>query len=199
MYTWVKRWVIPLIRWYHRIEVVHPERIPASNGYVLVANHQNIMDPFYVGSIIPQQPFFMAKQEAFEHWFLGWILRKLEAFPVKRGATDMKSIRYGLQVLQENKVLGIFPEGGRKQDKDFGDLKLGAAYFSKKGGRPIVPMYISGSEKALPRGRGFPRPAKLRIFVGQPLDPNDYTDYKEMGIDLSRALQSLQEEAMLTK
>lgn len=197
MYSFVKRWIVPLLRTYHRIDVIHQERIPTDQGYVLVANHQTILDPFYIGSIIPQQPFFMAKQEAFEHWFMGRVLRGLEAFPVKRGATDMKSIRFGLKVLQEDKVLGIFPEGGRRQDKDFGDLKQGAAYFAKKGNRPIVPMYIHGSEKAMPKGTGFPRPIKLHIFVGQPIDPELYDDYKEMGKELGQVLQDLQAEAEL--
>jgi 1-acyl-sn-glycerol-3-phosphate acyltransferase len=99
-----KRWIGPLIRAYHRMEVIHPERIQ-EEGYVLVANHQNFMDPFYVGAILPHQPFFMAKQEAFDHWILGKVLRAFEAFPVKRTENDLKAMKQALRIL--NKTAGL--------------------------------------------------------------------------------------------
>lgn len=195
MYKQAKRWIAPLIRVYHRIEVIHTERIPADPGYVLVANHQNYMDPFYIGAILPHQPFFMAKQEAFDHWFMGPILRALEAFPVKRAKNDVKAIKFGLKVLQENKVLGIFPEGGRRQENHFGDLKLGAAFFAQKTGKPIVPMYISGSERAVPKKASIPRPVKIKIYVGRPIYAEQGQDYRILGEDLHRVLVELQTEA----
>jgi 1-acyl-sn-glycerol-3-phosphate acyltransferase len=195
MYHQAKKWIAPLIRSYHRIEVIHSERIPADPGYVLVANHQNYMDPFYVGAILPHQPFFMAKQEAFDHWFLGRVLRAFEAFPVKRTQNDLKAIKFGIKVLQEDKVLGIFPEGGRRQEKDFSDLKLGAAYFAQKTGKPIVPMYIAGSEQAVPKKNSLPRPVKIRIYVGELIQVQQGQDYKTLGDLLHQTLVRLQKEA----
>jgi 1-acyl-sn-glycerol-3-phosphate acyltransferase len=195
LYHWGKRWIGPILRGYHRMEVIHQERIPMEEGYVLIANHQNFMDPFYVGAILPHQPFFMAKQEAFDHWILGRILRAFQAFPVRRAEHDVKAMKQALRILKEGKVLGMFPEGGRRDEKHFDDLKLGSAFFAKKANRPVVPIYIAGAEKALPKQNGWPKPVKIRFYIGDILYPEHYDDYKIMSEDINTVLTQLKEEA----
>ncbi|WP_202080783.1 lysophospholipid acyltransferase family protein [Caldalkalibacillus salinus] len=198
MYRWGKPILGGLLKLYHRIEVVGSERIPTSPGYVLVANHQNYLDPFLVGAVLPHQPFFMAKEEAFHHWFLGPVLRGFEAIPVKRKERDIQAIKHGIQVLREDKVLGIFPEGGRRQHKDFQDLKLGACYFSHKTSKAIIPMYIDGSERALPQVNGLPRPAKVKVLVAEPIHPEGFDSHREMSGVLHDALVNLKDQAQFS-
>lgn len=197
MYHWGKKWIGPVLRGYHRMEVIHEERIPQDAGYVLVANHQNFMDPFYVGAILPHQPFFMAKEEAFDHWFMGKVLRAFEAFPVRRAGHDIKAMKQALRILKDGKVLGMFPEGGRRAEKHFEDLKLGASFFAKKATCPLLPIYIAGAEKALPNSNGWPRPVKIRFYVGELIHPEDYEDYKGMSDEVTARFLLLAKKAAL--
>jgi 1-acyl-sn-glycerol-3-phosphate acyltransferase len=195
VYHLIKRWICPLLRVYHRMEVIHQERIPKEVGYVLIANHQTYMDPVYIGTILPHQPFFMAKQESFDHWILGRILRALQAFPVRRTENDIKAMKHSIRILKEGKVLGMFPEGGRRNEKHFDDLKLGSAFFATKTNRPVVRIYIAGAEKALPKQNGWPKPVKIRFYIGETLDPANYDDYKKMSEDINTTLLQLKDEA----
>ena len=161
----VKAWLLI----YHRAKVEGLDQIPLWSPFILVGNHISYLDPFYIGAAIPRQVHFMAKKESFRHPLARWFLRRMHAFPVKRGEVDLKAIRQALSVLQQGKVLGIFPEGGRRENQELDDIKQGAAYLALKVGCPVVPVLIQGADRALPRGKIFLRPTKIRIKVGNPI------------------------------
>ncbi len=154
---------------YHRAKIEGLDHVPRQAPFILVGNHVSYLDPFYIGAVIPRHVHFMAKKESFGHPFTRWFLCRMRAFPVKRGETDIKAIRQALSVLQEGNVLGIFPEGGRRDYQELEEIKQGAAYLAIKMGCPVVPVLILGADRALPRGKMFLRPAKIRIKVGNPI------------------------------
>jgi len=85
----------------------------------------------------------MGKKELFEKPFLGWLLRNVGAFPVDRSTTDMKAYRHAIDILKDEKALGIFSQGTRSQD--FENVKGGVAVFALKSGAPVVPTGIKGA------------------------------------------------------
>ena len=120
------------------------ENIPSGGSFIICANHTSWFDPPMLGCLLPgtKRIHFMAKQELFEIFIIGPMLKKLGAFPVKRDTADRSAIRRALQVLEEGGVLGLFPEGTRSRTGELGDLHNGAALISLRGKSPVLPVSI---------------------------------------------------------
>jgi 1-acyl-sn-glycerol-3-phosphate acyltransferase len=101
----------------------------------------------------------MAKQELFIFKPLGWLLKSAGCIPIKRGKTDISSIKTCINILKQGNVLGIFPEGTRKKAGINSKPKTGAALLSLSTGIPIIPIGISSTYKLF-------KPVK--IVIGKP-------------------------------
>ncbi|TCP70256.1 lysophospholipid acyltransferase family protein [Baia soyae] len=162
------KWVIRMfLRLYHRVEVIGMEKFPREGAALIVGNHISYIDPFYIGSMLPRHVHFMAKAEAWRFRITKFFLDIFQAFPVNREKADIQAIRTALRYLEEKKLVGLFPEGGIREDvAPLQEVKQGAAFLSIKANAPVVPIYLSGSEKALPVGKIWIRPSKIRIIIG---------------------------------
>lgn len=156
---------------YHRVEVEGLDRIPKEGPVLLVGNHVSYLDPFYMGAVFPRRVHYMAKQESFSHPVTAWFLRRFGAFPVNRDKPDVRTIKTAIGYLNMNRVVGLFPEGGRRDEAPMEELKQGAAYLALKTGSTLVPMYIEGTEEALPRKSKWIYPVRIRIRTGEPIQP----------------------------
>lgn len=154
---------------FFRWEVRGRENIPLEGPLIVVSNHMSHADPIVVGGALTRPVYFMAKEDLFKKPFLRWLITNINAFPVKRGSADRGAIKRGMEILKEGKVLGIFPEGGRRDDPRVEEAKQGAAFLAAKTGAPIVPIAVSGTNRVLPRGSFLPRLAKIRVNIGQPI------------------------------
>jgi 1-acyl-sn-glycerol-3-phosphate acyltransferase len=147
--------------------------VPRSGPYVVAPSHRSLMDIFFTGYITRRRIRFMAKQELFENRFLAWLFTALGGFPVERGSADRTALRAAQHVLENGEPLAVFPEGTRRHGREIVGLFDGAAYLASRTGVPIVPVGIGGSEEILASGRSLPRPHKVSIVVGPPVDPPD--------------------------
>ncbi|HEY2354039.1 MAG TPA: lysophospholipid acyltransferase family protein [Gaiellaceae bacterium] len=145
----------------YRIEVVGAEKIPADGPAIVVANHESIWDPFILGVATPREIHYMAKSELFSPAPLGWAMRSLNAFPVERGGGDRDAMSEAGRLLAGGAVLGIFPQGTSKPEKQIG-WHRGAARLALATGAPLVPVRLSGTKP-------LPRRAQIRIVVGEPI------------------------------
>ena len=152
-----------------RLEVEGLENIPESGGVILAPNHISHLDPPLVAAAVRRPVYFMAKRELFSVPVLGWIIRRTHAFPVSRGGADRKAIRQAQELLQRGNVLVMFPEGTRSPDGRLQAGELGPAMIAARARVPVVPMAITGANRALPRGSVFFRPAKIRVKIGNPI------------------------------
>ena len=99
----------------------------------------------------------------------GALIRRLNAKPLRREGADTTALRAAHRVLQEGGALLVFPEGTRGDEGVLRPAKPGAALLAMQTGAPVVPVYVSGSGAAWPRGRRLPRPAKVVVTFGAPL------------------------------
>ncbi len=170
-HTWVFPFMSAVFRTYLRLggwEVVGRENIPATGPVILAPNHQSLLDPPLVGVSCGRWPFIMAKAELF-HGIVGWAIEQMGTFPVKRGRADRWAFKTAKKILSEGKPLLIFPEGTRTRSGELGNAEAGLAMLAHSNKAPVVPVYISGTERAFsPRGKGF-RLVKARIEFGKPL------------------------------
>ena len=143
------------------------ERIPARGAYIVVANHVNWKDPPAIELTFRVAIRFMAKQEAFEMFFLGGLLRGIGCFPVRRGEADRRAMVTCLQVLRVGNPLGFFPEGTRSRDRTLHRAQPGIAFLARKSGAPILPVGVIGTPEARLRR------SDIRVRVGEPFQLND--------------------------
>lgn len=137
---------------YH-IVVIGKENIPPEKGgYIIASNHVSNNDPPVVGITFKGKYTFMAKQELFEiNPIFTWLITKLGAFPVKRGAKDNSAIERAIQSLDEGRIFVIFPEGTRSKDGTLGRAKSGVTLIAAQAKVPVVPVYIKYGRKKFRR------------------------------------------------
>jgi len=139
---------------------------PAHNAVIVYSNHKSMWDPVIIGCLLKRQIHFMAKEELFANPLFGFIIKKLNAFPVKRGMPDRKAIKKALQVLNNKQVLGIFPEGTRSKDGKLHEPEPGVALIAAKSKDvTLVPIAIGGKYKLFSR---------IDIIFGKPLRFDEY-------------------------
>jgi 1-acyl-sn-glycerol-3-phosphate acyltransferase len=128
---------------------------------ILAANHESIWDPFILGVATPREIHYMAKAELFGPRLLGKVLRSLNAFPVERGGGDQAAMSEAGRLLGGGAVLGIFPQGTSKPERQIG-WHRGAARLALATGAPLIPVRLTGT-------RRVPLPTRVRILVGEPI------------------------------
>lgn len=186
MYEFLRVIFSSMLRLFFRAEISGAENVPGEGGVIIAANHVSNWDPPVLATFVMRQFHFMAKQELFEIPVFGGAIRKLHAFPVKRGAADRAAIKQAIRILQEGACLGLFPEGTRSKDGELGKPEPGIALIALKAGVPVVPAAIIGTEKIFSRGEFFP---KVKIVYGKPLR-------MEAGKADKEALQAFSEQIM---
>lgn len=151
--------------------VTGAENIPLEGPVLIAPIHRSNVDFAFTLFISPRKIFFMAKDSLWRVPILGPIVTRLGAFSVKRGSADRDSMHAAEEVLRGGHALVMFPEGTRQEGPDVATLHDGAMFLAARTGATVVPVGIGGSEKAMPVGAKFPRPAKITIVVGTPIAP----------------------------
>jgi 1-acyl-sn-glycerol-3-phosphate acyltransferase len=160
--------VKPLMRTWFRIRLVGEEHIPEVGPVILASNHRSNMDPVLLASAVRRPVAFMAKAELFVGP-LGWIMRWIGQFPVRRGGIDREALRRTDAVLARGSMLGLFPEGTRG-DGRFASVHPGLAYIVVRQQCPVVPVAIFGTERVRRRFGWLPFASPVRIVVGPAID-----------------------------
>jgi len=178
----------PIFNTLYVVKVQGLEKLPKGNGYIVCGNHIKAVDPILIGINLPDKINFMTKNELFSNKLLAFLLKKLGAFPVKRGQADLKSIKTSLKLLQEGKNIGIFPEGTRNKT---GALiaEPGIAMLAIKSKRPIVPITINSDYKMF---------NKTIITIGDTIFLDKYydaklknEDYVNISLDIMKKIRNI--------
>lgn len=156
-------WLLLKIFW--RMEIRGIENLPESGGLIITSNHVSYLDPAVLVASFNRKIYFIAKKEVFKNTFVSFLLKNMNAFSVDRKNVDMFAFKKAMNILKEEKVLGIFPEGTRSSNGELQELKLGALKIAMKTGVPILPVGINGTHKIYPRGIKFPILFKHKIIV----------------------------------
>jgi len=144
-------------------EVRGRERIPRHGGLIVASNHISFWDPPFIGSALPREMHFLAKEELFRTLGLGPLIRGLNAIPIRRGVADMSGLSRAMATLKRGEALLMFPEGSRMRDGELHPARPGVGMMAVHADVPVVPCYISGSNR--PR-RWLMRRARVRIWFG---------------------------------
>jgi len=143
----------------YRLEARGISNIPAEGPVILCSNHKSLQDPITLGVWVPRKVHYMAKAELFKVPLLGPLIRAVGAFPVKRGGVSKEAIRTAITLLEQGKVMGIFPEGTRNESVGMG--KRGAVTMAIRAKAAVVPVALVGNYRPF---------SKMIAVYGAPVD-----------------------------
>lgn len=184
-----------------KTKLLNRHRADLEKPYIIACSHISHLEPFIVSCLLNRKIDWMARIEFFKHSWAARLLDCADSFSVNRQGVPVSTIRTSLDRLSQNRIVGIFPEGGvaRGAENIFrgGIAKEGACLIAQRAGVPIVPIVVLGTEKLncvdpwLPMRRG-----RLWINVGHPVQPI-------LGVSCRRSArkmlaQRLRERFMLT-
>lgn len=151
------------------LEIHGLDNVPRSGPFLLVANHQSILDPILIQAVCPRPVHTMAKSTQFTSPLFAWLMPRLLSFPVRRYETDPQAVRYALRRLDEGEPVGVYVEGERSWDGRLQAPRLGTIRLILKAGVPVIPVAIDGSYEVWPRWDRGIRRATVRITFTPPL------------------------------
>lgn len=165
--TWSRRvgWFLDHIYW--NTTVVGAENIPQHTRAIVAANHVGIMDGPVVHGALPRGSHFIVKQEFFDS-ALGFLMTYSGQIPVDR-SSGSAALRVALALLEEDRLVGIFPEGTRGRG-DISAVHAGVAWLALRSGAPIIPTAVLGTRGPGDSRSHVPRPrTKLYVEFGTPM------------------------------
>lgn len=164
------------------------DNIITDEPFIIASNHASYIDDFAVPSVfypaINRKFHFYVNSSYFNFFFLRIVLNYYESIPVDvdRGKhhkqVNKKAFEAASRHLKKGHVIFIFPEGTRGIDEKLQRARTGIAKLAIAAKVPVQPVGIIGSNRILPKGRFFPRPARCRINIGKPLYFQDYYNKK---------------------
>jgi len=134
--------VLGVYKLFYNFKIEGKENIPEKEGVIIACNHRSYADPVLVTIPMKNHVTYMAKEELFKNKLFGAFIRFLGAFPVKRGAGDMKVIDDCVDILASGRNVVIFPEGTRSKENKVGRGKTGVALIAAKSGADVLPMGV---------------------------------------------------------
>lgn len=115
------------------------DRVPLEGGGVVAANHFSAIDHPLIGGFSPRTIYFLAKAELMEVPVVGWSLRSLGVFGVRRGEGDRDALRHARQIAREGNLVGVHLEGTRQRFGHPGPMHPGGLMIALQEGVPVIP------------------------------------------------------------
>src|SRR3954467_7467114 len=177
LYRTLELTLAPALRAVYRPLVTGVEHVPATGPVVFAANHQSFADEFFVPLAARRQVFYFAKAEYFttpgiRGKAMAAFFHGMGQVPVERADTRSAAavIDIGMEVLDDGRALGIFPEGTRSPDGRLYKFRTGVARIAIRSGVPVIPVGLVGTDKVQRPGTRRWRLAPVGVHYGAPLD-----------------------------
>jgi 1-acyl-sn-glycerol-3-phosphate acyltransferase len=169
----------PLARFMTGADVIGAEHLPKTGPAIIAANHNSHVDTLLLLTMFPVRLLPLLRPAAAADYFLkgpliGWFSRAVVGIvPVERtkagsGADVLAPMR---EALAKGDIVILFPEGTRGDASDeMGELKSGIARLAGDVPlAPVIPVWIEGAGRVLPKGAALPVPMNCTVLIGEPV------------------------------
>lgn len=150
--------------------------LPKQGPAIVVANHNSHLDTMVLISLFPLRrlpllrPVAAADHFLRNKWMAWFSSRIVGIIPIVRGGGDSDPLRPCQEALHQGKILILFPEGSRGEPERMSALKKGIAHLAADFPTvPVIPVFMHGLGKALPRNESLLVPFFCDVFVGESL------------------------------
>jgi 1-acyl-sn-glycerol-3-phosphate acyltransferase len=143
--------------------------VPDTGPFLLIANHQSYLDPIFTQAVIRRPIFAMAKSTQFTDPLVGWMMRRVCSFPVRRYQVDPQAVRIALRHLERGRGVAIYIEGERTWDGRLQEPRPGTARLALRAGVPVIPCAVSGTYDIWPRWARSPVRGTATIRFLEPI------------------------------
>jgi 1-acyl-sn-glycerol-3-phosphate acyltransferase len=179
-YWLIKAVVKPVMLGLYRIRAEGLENVPKKGAAIIAANHVSFLDSFFIPLVIKRRKMtYLAKADYFKSWKTSWFFKSVGQISCERqgGSKSQQSLEIALDVLKEQHLLGIYPEGTRSPDGRLYRGRTGVARLALTSGAPVVPVGLIGTDEVMPKAAKLPRltgQIPVRVRFGKPLDFSRY-------------------------
>ena len=164
-------------------KIVGAKNIDKKGKVILAINHLTLLDVVILIIYLKRRIYFVGKKELFKNKFVKWFFKKMGVIPIDRENMDIATVKSIIQVLKDEHVLGIFPEGTRnKSDDVLLDFKDGTTLFAERTGAPVVPIIIK---------------RKPRLFVPNKVVIGEKIYFEKNNLDNTKNLRDIMYEMRL--
>ncbi len=168
----------PVFSFLWRIKSVGRDQLPVDGPAILAANHNSVIDSFFLPVAADRPVSFVGKAEYLDDWKTRRLFPALGMIPIDRSGGDAsaRALDTAAKVLDGGSLFGIYPEGTRSRTGLLHKGHTGAARLSVRTGAPIIPVGILGTRAIQPPDSPVPRPFRpAEIRFGRPLFPVEST------------------------
>lgn len=179
MWYWLFKYIFmgPLLTLLGRPKVDGLEYVPPSGPMILASNHLAVADSFYLPLVVSRRITFLAKAEYFtgtglKGWFTRWFYTAAGQVPIDRTDADsaQSALTTAARILDEGKLLGMYPEGTRSPDGRLYKGKTGMARLALESGVPVIPVAMIGTDSVNPPGSKMWKFGRVQVKFGKPMD-----------------------------
>jgi 1-acyl-sn-glycerol-3-phosphate acyltransferase len=179
------------------------ELLPASGPAIIVANHNSHLDVFALMNVLGLKRLPQVRPVAAADYFMTrrlrcWFATRIVGIiPIDRSKVRRENGKHPLdpisEVLNSNGIVLLFPEGTRGEPEKMDDFQTGVAHIARRHPEaPIIPVFMHGLGKALPKGEALLVPFFCDMFIGEPLD--NKLKKRELMHQLNAAMDDLASE-----
>jgi 1-acyl-sn-glycerol-3-phosphate acyltransferase len=191
LYSIIRLLVFLILKIIFGIKVFGKNYIPKKGGFILASNHVSYLDPVVLAVACPRRLNFMARDDLFCNPLFAWFLSRVGAFPVKRNSADPSAIKEAMRRLKHAEPLLLFPEGSRSFEGMPLEPQPGIGFLGAKLNVPVIPVFIRGTDKALPRGARLIRPHRISVYFGKQIFIERRMPYQDIARRIMQEIRHL--------
>lgn len=156
---------------YMKAEIIGSQNVPVHTNFIVAPNHSSHLDTGLVKKALGDAGQNLAALAAKDYFFNNKVKKAFfqnftNLIPMEREGSISESLKLAVQTLQKGFNLLIFPEGTRSQTGQISEFKSSLGYLALRAKRGILPIHLSGTFDAMPKGSNFPKKKKVKAVIG---------------------------------
>ncbi|KQC09612.1 MAG: hypothetical protein APR54_12650 [Candidatus Cloacimonas sp. SDB] len=180
---------------FYNYEIINADKLDNIANTIIAANHISANDPPFLGGIIQQEIFYLAKSELFRNKLFGSILKYFNCIPIRRGVVDRSALIKVKEVLLKGNSILIFPEGTRNSNKP----KPGIGKIAIETATDVLPIFIKNSDDFK---KCFLKKEKMKFIIGDIIDVTPFIkkgetkeNYREFSAFVLKKINELENDS----